>query len=139
MSFWKNKQNYKRSARSIAGVPLLIFLMSFPAHAERPMRENGGLRQSGKNSYSAEEVHTLINELTESAKEEIEKAAAEAAKAAALASIEREAAAIAEARKWKKEYQAAKTDGIKNVLLAVALCLIGGFALGAGTVGIMRN
>jgi hypothetical protein len=78
-------------------------------------------------------METLINEFTESAKEEIEKAAAEAAKAAALASIEREAAAIAEARKWQKEYQTAKTDGIKNMLLAGALCLIGGFALGAGT------
>jgi hypothetical protein len=81
--------------------------------------------------YSAEEVETLIDEFTQSAKEEIERAAAEAAKAAALASIEREAAAIAEARKWKGEYQAARKDGIKNALLAGALCLVGGVALGA--------
>jgi hypothetical protein len=79
-------------------------------------------------------METLINEFTESAKEEIEKAAAEAAKAAALASIEREAVAIAEARKWQKEYQDAKKDNIKNALIAGALCLIGGFALGAGTI-----
>jgi hypothetical protein len=78
-------------------------------------------------------VETLTRELAETAKEEIEKAAAEAAKAAALASVEREAAAIAEARKWQGEYQAARKDGIKNMLLAGALCLIGGFALGAGT------
>jgi predicted NodU family carbamoyl transferase len=86
--------------------------------------------KSGKNFYSVEEVETLIDEFTQSAKEEIERAAAEAAKAAALASIEREAAAIAEARKWKGEYQEAKTDGIKNTLLAGALCLVGGVALG---------
>jgi hypothetical protein len=78
-------------------------------------------------------VETLINEFTESAKEEIERAAAEAAKAAAIAALDAQAQAIAEAQHWQKEYQSARKDGVKNILLAGALCLIGGFALGAGT------
>jgi hypothetical protein len=78
-------------------------------------------------------VETLINEFTESAKGEIERAAAEAAKAAAIAALDAQAQAIVEAQHWQKEYQDTKRDGIKNMLLAGALCLIGGFALGAGT------
>jgi hypothetical protein len=98
------------------------------------MKESKDFTTSGKNSYSAEEVETLTRELAETAKEEIERAAAEAAKAAALAALDAQAQAIAEARKWKGEYQEARRDGIKNMLLAGALCLIGGFALGVGTI-----
>jgi hypothetical protein len=123
----------KRCGKNIAGVLLLGFLMNCPAHGGQPMRESKDFTTGGKNSYSAGEVEALIDELTETAKGEIEKAAAEAAKAAALASVEREAAVIAEAQRWRREYEDAKRDGIKNMLLAGALCLIGGFALGAET------
>jgi hypothetical protein len=78
-------------------------------------------------------METLINEFTESAKEEIERAAGEAAKAAALAALDAQVQAIAEARKWQGLYRETQKDGIKNMFLAGALCLIGGFALGAGT------
>jgi hypothetical protein len=78
-------------------------------------------------------METLTRELTETAKEEIERAAAEAAKAAALAALDAQAQAIAEARKWQELYRESQKDGIKNMLLTGALCLIGGFTLGAGT------
>jgi hypothetical protein len=77
-------------------------------------------------------VETLTRELAETAKEEIERAAGEAAKAAALAALDAQAQAIAEARKWQGLYRESQKDGIKNALIAGALCLIGGFALGAG-------
>jgi hypothetical protein len=88
----------------------------------------------------------LIDDLTEAALEAIERAAGEAAKAAALAMLEREAAAMqeaakqqAEALRWRMEAEAnlqagtqAKRAGVKNAVLAGAICFIGGFVVGAG-------
>jgi predicted transcriptional regulator len=110
------------------------FLTGFPLHAEPPRTQNSGLREKEANSYSASEVQTLIDELTESAKEEIERAASEAAKAAVMASLEREAAAIAEARRWQGLYQAEQKDSVKNLVLAGLVCFVVGAAGGVGAV-----
>ena len=95
----------------------------------------------------------LINAITEAAHEAIEQAAAEAAKAAALASFEREAAALkaaakqqTEALRWRMEAQAnflavneAKKAGVKNAFLAGVICLFSGLVLGVGGTMLMSN
>jgi len=89
----------------------------------------------------------LIEEIREAAHEAIEQAAGEAARAAFLASVEREAAALREAQRWRVEahnnfleIQAAKTAGRKNTLLAVAIGILGGLVIGvSGTLIIGSN
>jgi hypothetical protein len=73
----------------------------------------------------------MIEELTETAKEAIETAAAEAARAAVLASLEREVRAVKEAEHWRGEYRGAQRAGIKNAVLAGVICFLGGFVVGA--------
>ena len=79
----------------------------------------------------------LIEEIREAAHEAIEQAAGEAARAAFLESVEREAAALHEAQKWRIEAQRnlqaandARRARVKNVLLAGIVCFVGGFAIG---------
>jgi len=99
--------------------------------------------------YSEYEIDLLIDALTEAAHEEIQKAAAEAAKEAVLSVIEREAAAMreatlqqAEAIRWRleaelqlKAVKEAKRAGIKNAIIAGAACLLGGLVIGiSGTI-----
>ena len=88
----------------------------------------------------------LIDDLTVAALEAIEQAAGEAARAAFLASLEREAAALreaafqqAEALHWRIEAEnnllaikAAKRAGVKNTVLGVVIGILGGLALGVG-------
>jgi hypothetical protein len=96
--------------------------------------------------WSDLEVDILIDEISGAAYEAIEQAAGEAAKAAVLALLEREAAAIreatrqqAEAQRWRIEadlrlqaVNEAKKTGVKNTILAGAICLLGGLAIGVG-------
>ena len=89
--------------------------------------------------YSDYEIEILIDDITEAALEAIEQAAGEAAKAAALAMLEREAAALREAQRWRLEAEIqqqavkeAKAAGRKNTLLAALIGLLGGLALGVG-------
>jgi len=79
----------------------------------------------------------LIDDLTEAAKEAIENAAAEAARAAFLESIEREAAAYREGQQWRLEAEAhlqalkhTKKAGVKNIILAVVIGVLGGLIVG---------
>ena len=86
----------------------------------------------------------LIDDITGAAYEAIEQAAAEGARAAALAALEREGAALreashqqAEALRWRMEAETrqrqiteTKKAGMKNTIIAGAVCLFGGFALG---------
>jgi hypothetical protein len=81
----------------------------------------------------------MIEELTEAAEEAIETAAAEAAKAAVMASLEREAAAIREAKQWRGEYTALKSKSAKTAILTGVICFLSGFALGAGSVLIIQG
>ena len=73
----------------------------------------------------------LIEDLTEAALEAIEKAAAEAARAAFLQSLEREAAAIREAQRLRNEAEMLRRAGIRNNVLIGVLCFVGGLAVGA--------
>jgi hypothetical protein len=93
----------------------------------------------------------LIDDLSIAAKEAIDQAAAEAAKAATLASLEREASLLqaravamreatyqqAEALRWQMEAELqiqavkeAKRTGVKNAFLAGSVCLFTGLAFG---------
>jgi hypothetical protein len=89
--------------------------------------------------YTDSEVDLLIEVISEAAYEAIEMAAAEAAKAAVLALLEREAAAYREAQRWRIEadlrlqgIKEAKKAGVKNTIIAGAACLLGGFVIGVG-------
>jgi translation initiation factor 2 alpha subunit (eIF-2alpha) len=96
--------------------------------------------------WSDLEVDILIDEISGAAYEAIEQAAGEAARAAVLVLLEREAAALreaarqqAEAQRWRIEadlhLQAvteAKKAGVKNTILAGAICLLGGLVIGVG-------
>jgi cellobiose-specific phosphotransferase system component IIA len=67
----------------------------------------------------------------------IEQAAAEAAKAATLASLDREGAAIAQARSslaeahhWREAYGEERTRGIKRAVITGLVCFFSGLAVG---------
>jgi hypothetical protein len=96
--------------------------------------------------YSDLEVDTLIDELTVAAYEAIEQAAGEAAKAAILAGLERETAALHKMQRWRKEAEIkqqtiteTKRAGVKNAVIAGLICFVGGFALGVGGVIAISN
>jgi len=104
------------------------------------------LSESGTRLYSDLEVNELINEISEAALEAIEQAAGEAAKAAVLASIEREAAALREAQRWRMEAEirqqtikATKKAGTKNAVIVGLVCFLGGLAVGIGGTLAIRN
>jgi len=91
-------------------------------------------------------VDLLIDDLTVIALEAIEQAAGEAARAAFLQSLEREAEAMREAARQQAENLRLRSEaeilrraGIKNNILIGVLCFIGGLAIGAvGTILIIR-
>jgi hypothetical protein len=87
--------------------------------------------------FSEYEVDTLIEELTQAAEAAIERAAAEAAKAAALAGLEREAALVREAQRWEGEYREGRSRGIRNTVITGVVCLLSGLAIGVGSVLIL--
>ena len=89
--------------------------------------------------YSDLEIDLLIDEISGIAVEAIERAAAEAAKAAFLASVEREAAALREAQRWKIEADLrrqalaeTKAAGRKNIVLAALIGIVSGLSIGVG-------
>ena len=99
------------------------------------------MNESGTRLYCDSEIDSLIDDLSIAAREAIENAAAEAAKAAFLESVEREAAAFreaarqqAEALRWQKEAETAKKAGRKNVVLAAVIGVLGGLAVGVSGV-----
>ena len=95
--------------------------------------------------YSDYEIDILIDDLTEAALEAIELAAGEAAKAAVLSMVEREAEALqaelamrremerwrTEAEAYKKEIAKTKSKGIRNAIIVGLSCFIGGSILGS--------
>ena len=74
----------------------------------------------------------LIDEISKAAYEAIEQAAAEAARAAALAAIEREATLLREAQRWRLEAETARRNGIRNTIIAGVIFFVGGLAVGVG-------
>ena len=135
----KGNRPLKHCGRITAIVILLSFLMTFPVFGEPPMEQPQSLTESGTRLYSDSEVDSLIEDISIAAKEAIEKAAAEAAKAAALASVEREAqllhekiAANRETQRWKSEAETAKKDMRKACVMTMVIGLLGGIAIGIG-------
>ena len=87
--------------------------------------------------YSDLEINLLIDEISEAALEAIEQAAGEAARAAVLSMVEREAAVLREAQRWRIEAEAnsqaltqAKKAGRKNTILGVLIGILGGLVVG---------
>jgi hypothetical protein len=72
----------------------------------------------------------LIDEISEAALEAIEQAAGEAARAAVLAMLEREAEALREAQRLRSEAELLKKAGIKRNLLVGVICFAGGLFVG---------
>jgi hypothetical protein len=89
--------------------------------------------------YSEYEVDTLIEDLTGAAHEAIEQAAAEAARAAALASLDREMAALSEAQRLQGENSRLKKSRVKVAVVTGVICFFGGLALGAGGIAILQG
>jgi hypothetical protein len=84
-------------------------------------------------------VALLIEDVSVIAREAIEQAAAEAARDAVLEMIEREAAALRDAERWRMETETAKARGKKNMVIGIVAGLLGGLAIGiTGTVIVTR-
>jgi hypothetical protein len=93
---------------------------------------------SGTRQYSEYEVDTLIEDLTGAAEEAIEQAAAEAARAAMLASLDREmsllrakALALADAQRLPGENSRLTKSRVKAAVITGVICFFGGMAAGA--------
>jgi hypothetical protein len=96
--------------------------------------------KNAEHFYTESEVDTLIEDLTGAAHEAIEKAAAEAARAAVLASLEREATAIREeAQRLQGENSRLKQSRIKTAVITGVICFFGGLAFGAGGIAIIQR
>ena len=87
--------------------------------------------------WSDLEVELLIDEISDAALEAIEQAAGEAAKAAVLTMLEREAAALREAQRWRleseilsQEITQTKRAGRKNTVMGVLIGIFGGLVVG---------
>ncbi|MDR0442118.1 MAG: ABC transporter permease [Treponema sp.] len=78
----------------------------------------------------------MIEEISEAAYEAIEQAASEGARAAMLASLDREVAVLQEAKRLRMEADTAKKAGIKNAVITGVICFLSGFVTGAI---VMRN
>jgi hypothetical protein len=82
-------------------------------------------------------VDALINDLTAAAHEAVERAAAEAARAASLASLERElsllqakALAVSEAQRLEGENSRLKQSRVRTAVVTGLVCFLGGLATG---------
>jgi hypothetical protein len=120
----------------------LVLLMSFwkiPVFGEPPTAQTRNSEESGMRHYSEYEVDTLIEDLTGAAHEAIEKAAAEAAKAAALASLDREMAALSEAQRLHSENSRLRQSRVKTAVVTGVICFFGGLAFGAGGIAILQG
>jgi hypothetical protein len=124
--------NY-RPYRRILSIVLLLSFWKIPLYGEPRTTPPVNSGESGTRQYTEYEVDRLINDLTGAAHEAIEQAAAEAAKAAALASVEREAAAIREAQRLREETSRLQQSRITAAVVTGVICFFGGLVLGAGT------
>jgi len=132
----RNKLRLRLYERIIAIVLLMIFL-KYPMYAEQQTELPPNLKEKETRLYSDSEIETLIDEISAAALEAIEQAAGEAAKAAILSVIEREAEALREAAKWKNQadinalaVKEAKRAGVKNTVIAALIGIVGGFFVG---------
>ena len=122
----------------IMSIVILLSFLKIPVFGEPLTGQPLTLNEEGTRFYSDLEVDLLIDSISEIAIEAIEQAAAEAARAAFLAALEREAALLMEAERLRREaeqYQLTlrqtQRNGWRNMLIAGLSCLVGGFVLGA--------
>ncbi|MDR2434241.1 MAG: ABC transporter permease [Treponema sp.] len=130
--------NYRLCRRILATVLLMSF-WKIPVFGEPPIAQTQNSGESGMKQYSELEVDTLIEDLTGAAHEAIEQAAAEAARAAALASLDREMAAMAEAQRLHSENSRLRESRVKTAVITGVVCFFGGLAIGAGTTAILAG
>jgi hypothetical protein len=123
----------------IWGIVLLLSFWTIPTYGAPPTTPPPTSSESGTRRFSEFEVDTLIEDMTAAAVEAIEQAAGEAAKAAALASLEREAAAIREARRLQGENSRLQQSRMKTAIATGVVCFFGGLAIGAGTTAILTG
>ena len=88
--------------------------------------------------WSDSEVELLIDEISEAAIEAVEKAAGEAAKAAVLTMVEREAEILRELQTVKNEAAALKKSRITTAVITGVICLLSGFTTGAILIGVKK-
>jgi hypothetical protein len=138
MSTWRRKMKY-RPCRKILAIVLLRSFWKIPVYGEPPTTPLMNSEERGTRQYSEYEVDTLIEDLTVVAYEAIEQAMAEAAKAAALASLEREAVAIREAQRLQGENSRLKQSRVKTAVITGVICFFGGLAVGAGGIAIIQG
>jgi hypothetical protein len=130
--------NYRLCRRILATVLLMSF-WKIPVYGEPPTAQTRNSEESGTRQYSEYEVDTLIEDLTGAAHEAIEQAAAEAARAAALASLDREMAAMAEAQRLQSENNRLKQSRVKTAVVTGVVCFFGGLAIGAGGIALLQG
>ena len=119
-----------------------VLLMSFwriPLYGEPPTMPPGSSGGNGTRQYSEYEVDLLIEDLTAAAEAAIEQAAAEAARAAMLASLDREVAAVRETRRLREENGVLRKSRVKAAVITGAVCFFGGLALGIGGTVIIQG
>ena len=80
--------------------------------------------------YSDLEVELLIDDLTEAAHEAIGSAASEAARAAFLESVEREAELLSEVKRWQLEAQEVRKTNVRNYVITGVISFLGGLVIG---------
>ena len=141
----KNKLKLRRYTKIIA-IGLLMSFLKFPMFAEPLTELPQSLNENEMRYYTDLEIDLLIDDLTAAALEAIEQAAGEAARAAFLQSLEREAEAMREAARQQAENLRLRSEaeilrkaGIRNNILIGVICFIGGLAVGVtGTILILR-
>ena len=80
-----------RSCGKIMSIVILLSFLNYPVYGGQQTMQPMNLNEDGTRLYTDSEVDLLIDDLSAIALEAIEKAAAEAAKAAALASLPHQA------------------------------------------------
>ena len=148
---WRCNRLLKICGKIIVLVILMNFWTVIPVFGMQPMEQPPNLTYGSMRYYSDSEIDLLIDEIAQAAHEAIEQAAGEAARAAFLQSMEREAAAMreaasqqAEALQWRMEaerqqmeIQATRRAGRKNTMLAASIGILGGLVVGvAGTLAL---
>jgi hypothetical protein len=123
----------------ILGIVLLASFWRSPAYGGPPTTLPPISSENGTRRYSEFEVDVLIEDLTAAAIEAIEQAAGEAARVAALASLEREAAAVREARRLEGENRRLQQSRVKTAIVTGVVCFFGGLAIGAGATAILNR
>jgi hypothetical protein len=102
------------------------------------------LNESGTRFYNDLEVECLaeldllIDEISQAALEAIEQAAGEAAKAATLASIEREATMLRDVQYWQMETRNAKQAKLKTAVITGIIAFLAGFTTGIFLRGVTK-